>query len=355
MKTHYLIFFICFLFSIKGYSCVSSGSTIAISGPSTVFNDGSSEFSASMTGGYIAPNTVSFQPILYGVSTDWTLERTNGSIVRSATISGRTIRWNLNLSGVAPGSYVIRAVHNWCVEAVNAPTAYNECTSIADTYPITVEERPVIPDLEPAFFVNSSGGFFNENTNISVAYAALNTGDALSSSVRTTLKFWWSEDRDVDGDDKLARTINNVSIQNTTGGFSTTNTTITTPDLDDFGLGGLGFWNFYLLLEIDPDNVIDEPGGENNNVQDDVLLTIEEPSTGGIIVPIFDGTKTKSISRTPDMVNPSIIRITDLTGKIVWERQDGSGLNLQDIPSNEVLIFVREQNEEITREKVVIE
>ncbi len=352
MKYIPLILLLMMIYSLKSYSCTppTAPTAITISGPSTVSVGTNETFTAT------ASDIFDAQPPHYfgNVRIAWKLVNSTGAVIDQSidalvgTDRNGPYQRSFSFgSSLNTGSYQIEATLSWDQQFWIGDNPTVTEFSISDAFPIVVGVSQPSPDLEVVGQVN--GNSANESSNIVLQYAVVNSGDPLSSSIRTNVRAWWSLNTSINpNQDRVAATISNVEIQNGSS-FNFFSTTVQTPVLDNFGLSGSG-WNFYLLLEVDYTNSINEPNGENNNVYDDILLTINEVNPGGRIgstsvlnpeianigtgvMTVFPNPTSGSfeIKNTSGNLNDSYnLIVTDVMGNIIFNRTV-SGENSEEV------------------------
>ena len=209
----------------------------------------------------------------------------------------------------------------------------------------------------------------SEGSTFTVRFIAENRGDELSNSSATAkIRFVWSLDSDVSSDDVIDLSLPGVPIDyNPDGGESETHDAqIIAPSLSEFNLSTTN--NLYLLIFIDYPNEYEE-SNENNNVYDEILITVNKSSSSGR-VSSYDIDKASELSLFPNPVSfmspltltlPNnemyLIKIFDLHGETVnkWEVENQNQLIINpDLERGVYIIEITGKNESI-RKKIIVE
>ena len=357
MKTRCLILLFLCLFFIKGYTCgPPATASVTLTGPSSTPTGSTLPLTLTKSQPELANSGTTYDAV--GVT--WELINSSGSVVESSNTGyGRGFNGpydgSLNLSSsITPGTYTVKGTIQWTRFISNSPCdeANGGCVggSGSDSYPIQITAPVPEPDLVIA---GLDPGNVNENSSLIVEYVVSNQGDPLNSGVTTDIRIWWSTDNNISpGTDIVAATINNVSIINGNPSLSDfLSASITAPDLSS----GSGDINYFIILEVDYTNSINEPGtgAENNNTNDDaILITVRNNNTGGRIRSDLDVLETKTSKK--DLHKFEILKVIDIQGRIIWEKKSEVRVNYSDLPTSEILILVLNEENNMTTKKVIL-
>ncbi|MEM9859276.1 MAG: hypothetical protein AAF843_18100 [Bacteroidota bacterium] len=356
MKTLYLILLLVSMFSFQSYACNTSA-TVEISGPSSVRVGNDETFTLTKTSGtnfQTPPETFTYAPI----RVLWEIINSSGTTVvsESQTIAFSNYNGpyenNLDLSGLSTGTYTAKATLRWCEYF---PTVAEGCDpkSATDSYTFEIFAAPdLVVDGQLL------GGLqFNENSNITLEYAVFNDEDPLSGSVTADVDVWWSLDNNIDpNQDQLAAALTGVNVQASGGNINVSTATITTPSVPN------GFVNevYSLILEVDPDNDIDESqvqNGENNNlffITDIFILDTSGSRVESNSKTLKGQSITDNINNYDNNNKLGILKVMDIYGKVIWEKSANLEIDISQLPQDKVLIVVYDEKQSISTKKILL-
>ncbi|MEM9858416.1 MAG: hypothetical protein AAF843_13720 [Bacteroidota bacterium] len=357
MKTIYLSLVLSISFVYPGMACVLPiDVTVDISGPSSVIAGNQINLSATKSGDefYVDPTPVSGNGSHVPIGVTWTIKNSSGAVViiehwTSANVTNGNVLpniegpYNTSLTlppGLAVGTYQAKVTLTWVSERQNGFEDYDQTE---DSYQFQVTEAPINADLE-AVFQNTTAVNVTERANFTFSFAVNNTGEALNPNTEVDLSFYWSEDNIIDNNDVVARTISDVAVTNGFG-INWQTTTVTIPEVS------LDNTIRRLIMKVDPQNEIEEPGAENNNT-DSRQFVISNSTSGGRIKSDLDISDILTSKR--DLNGLNLLKVIDVTGRMIWEKSSEERMDYLDLPTSELLILVMEKENSITTKKVVL-